>query len=132
MLSALLPVLWLAGLSARALLVQGVAGLVLCVVMVEGLLFADRGIPFAQPRSPGKTNLPLLLTLFIGVLPVLCLGMVRAEMWLERRPGWLPVFAALAPVVYVVCGFLRRRSQAQLEDGDEVEGEFQLLGLGVE
>jgi len=132
MLVFLLPVLSLGGFRARELLVQGVCGVVLCVLMVESLLFADRGIPFAQPRSPGKENLPLLLTLFIGVLPVFCIGMVRAEMWLEHKLRWLPVLILTVPILYAVSGYLRRRSQAQLEDGDEIESEFQLLGLGTE
>ncbi len=132
MLVFLLLLLRPGGFGARELLVQGVCGIVLCVLLVEGLLFADSGIPFAQPRSPGKASLPLLLTLFLGVLPVFCIGMVRAEMWLEHRLIWLPMLIVPVPMLYIVSGFLRRWSQAELEDGDEIESEFQLLGLGAE
>lgn len=131
-LGMLLPVLWIAGMGMRALLVQAVCGVCLCAVLVDGLLFANHGIPFAQPRSPGKTSLPLMLTLFVGILPMYCAGMMRVEMWLERRPIWLLAAVVAVPAANVVIGMLRRRSQARLEDGDETEGEFQLLGLGVD
>ena len=131
-LAGLLPVLAALGMGWRALLVQAVCGAVEAALMVEGLLFADRGIPFAQPRSPGRTSLPLMLTLFVGVLPAGLMEMVRLEMWLEHKPWWLLAAMAALPLAYPVTAALRRRSQARLEDGDEVEGEFQLLGLGRE
>jgi hypothetical protein len=131
-LGLLLPILWAAGIGARGLLVQGVCGVSLCVVLVDGLLFANHGIPFAHPRSPGKTSLPLMLTLFVGILPLFCLSMVRAELWLERTPLWLSATVVVVPIAHVAIGLLRKRSQARLEDGDEIEGEFQLLGLGVD
>lgn len=131
-LFVLLPLLWLAGLNARELFVQAVCGVCLCVIMVDGLLFADRGIPFTQPRSPDKTSLPLMLTLFIGVLPVFCFAMIHMEEWLEKNPVWLLWSFALVPTFHVTLSMLRRRSQPVLEDGDEIEGEFQLLNLGAE
>lgn len=131
-LAMLLPVLWVAGMGMRGLLVQAVCGICLCAVLVDGMLFANHGIPFAQPRSPGKTSLPLMLTLFVGILPVYCAGMVWAETWLERKPVWLLAAVAVVPAAHLVIEMLRRRSQATLEDGDEIEGEFQLLGLGVD
>ncbi|GGA76959.1 hypothetical protein GCM10011507_30360 [Edaphobacter acidisoli] len=131
-LAMLLPILWIAGLSARALLVQAITGACVCAVLVDSLLFANHGIPFAQPRSPGKTSLPLMLTLFTGILPLFCVAMVRAELWLERKPLWLLASVIVVPAAYGVIGILRSRSQARLEDGDEIEGEFLLLGLGVD
>jgi hypothetical protein len=131
-LGMLLPILWAAGMGMRGLLVQGVCGVSLCAVLVDGLLFANHGIPFAHPRSPGKTSLPLMLTLFVGILPLFCLGMVRAELWLERTPLWLSAAVIVVPIARMAIGLLRRRSQAMLEDGDEIESEFQLLGLGMD
>ena len=131
-LAALLPLLWWAHLGGRALLVQAGSGVCLCSLMVDCLIFADRGIPFAQPRSPGRTSLPLMLTLFVGLLPVFCFGMVRLTVWLERKPLYLLFGALLVPGVHKTVTALRQRSQPELADGDEIEGEFQLLGLGTE
>lgn len=129
-LTLVLVVLGCLGTPARVLLVQALCGMTVSVLIVETLLFADRGIPFAQPRAPGKTSLPLLLTLFIGVLPVFVVGMERLSLWLERKPWWLVAGLLLIPIMRRGAGSLRRQSQPELQDGDEVEGEFQLLGLG--
>jgi|GEM_PF-4745289 len=58
--------------------------------------------------------------------------MAHVELWLERRPLWLSAAVIVVPIAHVVIGLLRRRSQARLEDGDEIESEFQLLGLGMD
>lgn len=73
------------GFKTRELMVQMGCGIFLSVLMVEVFLFANRGISFAQPRSSGKENLPLTLTLFRGVLHVFCINMVHLELWLEHR-----------------------------------------------
>jgi hypothetical protein len=131
-LAAALVVLGCLRMSMMALCVQAVCGATVSVVATEALLFADRGIPFAQPRTPGRTSLPLLLTLFVGVLPVFVLGMERLSLWLERNPWWLALALVIAPVAIRSAAFLRHQSQPHLQDGDEVEGEFQLLGLGAD
>lgn len=131
-LTVVLLVVLAPAMSVRALLVQAVCGAGLCVLMVEGLLFADNGIPFTQPRQPGRTSLPLMLTLFVGVLPAFVMGMAWVAAWMERRLARLLLVIIVAAMSRWVAQWLRRNSQADLEDGDEVEAEFQLLGLGVE
>jgi hypothetical protein len=131
-LAVLLLLLWLVGMSSRALLVQAVCGICLCSVIVDGLLYADGGIPFAQPRSPGKTSLPLTLTLFVGVLPLSCIGVVHVEMWLEHHLIYLLLALLFVPAIHEGALWLRLRFQAEPEDGHEVEEEFQLLGLSAE
>lgn len=132
LLALLMPILAWLGMGPRALVVQYVFGAAVCALIVDALMFSDRGIPFAQPRSPGKTSLPLMLTLFIGVLPVFVFAMVRFETWLESRLLFLLIAPVLVWSVHRLVTLLRRRSQPQLEDGDEIEPEFELLRLGVD
>jgi hypothetical protein len=125
-------VLGMAGFGWRELLVQTVCGVCVAATMVDVLLFADSGIPFAQPRSPGKTSLPLMLTLFVGVLPPFVFGMIWIELSIEQKLLRLVYPVAFAASAHWLSHVLRRRSQAKLEDGDDVEGEFQLLGLSAD
>lgn len=132
LLAGLIPLLALLGMSWRGLLVQAVCGALEAALMVEALLFADRGIPFAQPRSPGKTSLPLMLTLYVAVLPAFVMEMVELQIWLEHKPWWLFAAVAALPLVYRLGETLRRAAHIRPEDGDEIEAEYQLLGLGAE
>jgi hypothetical protein len=117
------------GWSSRALLAQTVYGLCFCTTLVECFFVAQRGAPFTRPRSPGKTNLPAVLTLYVGVLPPLLYGLAWLTFHAEHRPTELlfPIAVTLA-----VTGVLRR-IRAQLiwldEEAETADGEFQLLGL---
>jgi hypothetical protein len=120
------------GWSARQLAVQLVCGVCFGALLVEGLMFEDRGMPFSRPRSPGKTSLPLMLTLYLGVLPPLLFGMIWMELRMEKSPVWLPAWVLIVALAHGTATRLRMVSQAKLEDGDEGEPEFQLLGLSGE
>jgi hypothetical protein len=117
------------GWSAQELLVQIVCGVGLAVLLTDAFFMFLQSIPFARPRMPGKTSLPLMLTLYVGVLPVFLFEMVRLEIALERN---------MVKLMFVACGVvaahavLLRVSRAPAESEEEMEGyegEFQLLNL---
>ncbi len=125
----LLGLLALAGLPPRDLSVQAICGLALSFFLTDLFFASQQSIPFNQPRMPGRTNFPLLLTLYIGILPLFVLGVVRLETWIEAEPIRL---LGLALIVLGIHLALRRANRALPQPEEELEGydgEFQILGL---
>jgi hypothetical protein len=118
------------GWSARELLVQIVCGVGLAVLLTDAFFVFLQSIPFARPRMPGKTSLPLMLTLYIGVLPVFLFEMVRLEMALERSMMKLMFVACGVAVAHAVLLRVSRTPAESEEEMEGYEGEFQLLNLG--
>ena len=117
------------GWSTRELLVQVVCGVGLAVLLTDAFFMFLQSIPFATPRMPGKTSLPLMLTLYIGVLPVFLFEMARLEMSLERSLAKLILVAGGAVATHLVVLRLSRRPAESEEEMEGYEGEFQLLNL---
>jgi hypothetical protein len=118
-----------AGWDARQLIVQAVFGLCLCVLLTDGFFAFQRAVPFNRPRMPGRTSLPLMLTLYVGVLPPAIIGVVLMEMALEKEM-WKLLWVVLT-VVLAHAGFrvLNSWPEEIEEEMEGYEGEFQLLGL---
>jgi hypothetical protein len=116
-------------LSGRDLLVQAVCGVCLCAVLVDGFFFAQTGVPFSQPRRPGRTSLPLVLTLYLGILTPFIFAMILLEMRVEKNLFLLIGVFAVVPVVHQLLGKLRERAVLIEEERENADGEFQLLGL---
>jgi hypothetical protein len=117
------------GWNARQLLVQAVCGVCLAVLLTDAFFMFLQAVPFAQPRMPGKTSFPLMLTLYVGVLPVFLFGMVDLEVRLERDITKLAVAACIALVAHVTMMRLSQRSAESEEEMEGYDGEFQLLNL---
>lgn len=117
------------GFGGRNLLVQAVCGVCLCAMLVDGFFFAQTGVPFSQSRHPGKTSLPLVLTLYVGVLAPFVFGMILLELGAEKNLFLLIAVVALVPAVHQVLGKLRERAVLVEEERENADGEFQLLGL---
>src|SRR6202012_2064287 len=83
------------GWNPRQILVQIVCGVCLAILLTDAFFMFLQSIPFARPRMPGKTSLPLMLTLYVGVLPVFLFEMVRLEVALER---------SVVKLLFVACG----------------------------
>jgi hypothetical protein len=119
----------LAGWDARHLLVQVVCGLCLCVFLTDGFFFLQQSVPFNRPRMPGRTSFPLMLTLYIGVFPLLISAVTWLEVRLEKNLARLVivVFATLA--IHAALSKLRRHYEEDEEEMEGYDGEFLLLGL---
>ena len=115
--------------NQRELLVQIVCGVGLAVMLTDAFFLFLQSIPFATPRMPGKTSLPLMLTLYVGVLPVFLFEMVRFEISLERSVLKLSLFACCIAAIHVAVLRLSRQSAESEEEMEGYEGEFQLLNL---
>lgn len=133
--------LWVAGMVItlgalgwgwRALLVQAVCGICLCVALAETFFMTQRGAPFTRPRSPGKSSLPAMLTLYLGVLPPLLFGIAWAEVRIERSLAELLCPVLLVVLLRMAIEWAREQLMWTGEETEGAEGEFQLLGLAGE
>jgi hypothetical protein len=129
---AILAALLIAGWDLPHLMVQLVCGLCLAIFLTDGFFFFQRTVPFNQPRMPGKTSLPLMLTLYIGVFPPFIIGVVYLEKQLELHLARLPLLVLGTACVHAGLGLLRSKSTQVEEELEGYEGEFQLLGLSIE
>ena len=122
-------VLAVLGWSPRAMLVQIVCGAGFAILLTDAFFMFLQRVPFAQPRMPGKTSLPLMLTLYLGVLPAFLFQMVRFEISLERSFVRLILVACGIVATHMVLLRMSRRPPESEEEMEGYEGEFQLLNL---
>ena len=116
--------------NMQQMLVQAGCGLCLCWLLTDLFFFLYEGVPFTQPRMPGKANLPLMLTLYIGVFPLFVYGVVFMEMKIEQQLVKLFFLAAATTFLHAGLIALRRELGETAEAVDGYEGEFQVLNLG--
>jgi len=126
---SILAVLGFAGWDLRHLLVQLVCGLCLCTLLTDGFFAFHTGVPFNQPRMPGTKSLPLMLTLYVGILPPALLGFIRLEMHYERSPLDLLLLGVGVTALHLGLGRLQTGPEEVEEEMEGYEGEFQVLGL---
>lgn len=117
------------GWDPRRLLVQIVCGAGLAVLLTDSFFMFLQSVPFAHPRMPGKTSLPLMLTLYVGVLPVFLFEMVRFEISLERSLMKLVLVVSGVAITHLGLLRLSGRPAESEEEMEGYEGEFQLLNL---
>ena len=126
---SILAVLGLAGWDARQLFVQAVCGICLCILLTDGFFLFQQSVPFNRPRMPGRTSLPLMLTLYVGVLPPAIFGATSMEMAIERHLAKLLLVVLPTALAHVAFGATRNGPEEVEEEMEVYEGEFQLLGL---
>ncbi len=129
LLAGVLALLIAEGQSLRVLLVQFAAGLCLCTLLVDLFFALYRNVPFNQPRLPGRTSLPLVLTLYLGIFPLFVFGIVSLELEWERHLFKLLYLAVGTAAVHLGVDRLRTGPDEVEEEMEGYEGEFQLLGL---
>jgi hypothetical protein len=115
--------------SPRALFVQAICGLCLSALLVEALFFEQASVPFSQPRRPGRSKMPLMLTLHLGVLAPFIFAMVLLELRIETNLLLLLPLIALIPAAHWLSEQLRQRTVLIEEEREGGDGDFQLLGL---
>jgi hypothetical protein len=125
----ILAALRLAGWDLRHLLVQLVFGLSLSIFLTDGFFSFQRSVPFNRPRMPGKTSLPFMLTLYIGVLPPSLFCMIHLEIQYERDPSKLLLLALGVAALHAGLARLQKGPDEVEEEMEGYEGEFQVLGL---
>jgi hypothetical protein len=125
----ILAALRLAGWDARQLVVQTVFGACLCVLLTDGFFAFQRAVPFNRPRMPGRTSLPLILTLCVGVLPPAMVGVILMEMASEQNLTKLLFVVLPTALTHVGLRALTNGPDEVEEEMEGYEGEFQLLGL---
>jgi hypothetical protein len=124
-----LVALRLAGWDARRLLVQLVCGVCLCTLLTDGFFAFDKGIPFNHPRMPGTKSLPLMLTLYVGILPPALFGVIWLEMQYEKDLLKLLLVGLGVSGLHVGYRRLQTGPEEVEEEMEGYEGEFQVLGL---
>jgi hypothetical protein len=127
---SILAVLHFAGWDLRHLLVQLVCGICLCTLLTDGFFVFHKGVPFNQPRMPGTKSLPLMLTLYVGILPPALVGFIHLETHYERTPVDLLLFGLGVSALHLGLRRLQSGPDEVEEEMEGYEGEFQVLGLG--
>ncbi len=125
----ILTVLRVAGWDARQLVVQAVVGVSLSILLTDGFFLFQQSVPFNRPRMPGRTSLPLMLTLYVGVLPPAIIGVILMEMMIEKDLVKLLLVVVPAALAHGAARALRNGPEEVEEEMEGYEGEFQLLGL---
>ena len=129
LMCSILATLRIAGWDARRLLVQAVCGVCLCLLLTDGFFFLQQSVPFNQPRMPGKTSLPLMLTLYVGVFPPFIFWVIYMETQVEKHIAKLLLLGLGALAIHAGLRMLRQGPDEIEEEMEGYEGEFQLLGL---
>jgi hypothetical protein len=121
--------LTLAHLPPRHLIVQAICGACLSVFLVDVFFALYRSVPFNKARMPGRTSLPLVLTLYIGIFPLLIIGLINLERQWEAHLTKLLYLAAGTALTHIGVSHLQQGPDEVEEEMEGYEGEFQILGL---
>ena len=113
----------------RQVIVQAVCGVAISFLLVDAFFFSQWAVPFNRPRMPGRTSLPLMLTLYIGVFPWLLGRVVRLEFWMEESLLRVLCIALAAVFLRIVMNALRRFLGDEVEPVEGYDGELVLLRL---
>lgn len=128
-MGCILGALRFVGWDLHRILVQLVWGLCLCTLLTDGFFALQRSVPFNQPRMPGKTSLPLMLTLYVGVLPPALFWIMRVEIGYEKSLMRLLPLGLGVAALHMGLGRLQPGPDEIEEEMEGYEGEFQVLGL---
>jgi len=127
--AAVMGVVIAVGWRLGDVLVQGVMGACLGVLLTDAFFFSEEDVPFNRPRMPGRENFPLLLTLYVGILPIFVMGVVRLEGRLEGKLALLLLLSLGTALIHLGLEQLRYEPAVAEEELEGYDEDFQLLGL---
>ena len=113
----------------QLLLVQAVCGISLSILLTDGAFIFMQSVPFSQPRLPGKTSLPIVLTMYVGILPLFVEAVIAVERQIESHLPRLAFLTVGTALLHAGLTAWRGGSNEIAEDIEGYEGEFQVLGL---
>jgi hypothetical protein len=132
--TAVIAVLAACGLSAWALVLQAVFGLICAVLLVDLFFYMEDSVPFTRPQSTGRSSLPMTLAVYVFGVPVLLLLVVTAEHYAAGHPWRITEFIVGTAAVHVLMHWLRRLPSHPASDDaflSENDSDVQTLGLNV-
>ena len=114
------------------LFVQMLFGIGLSVLLADLFFLGRTQIPFTRARMPGRSSLPIVLTLYAALFPALVLLTVKWELLCEVRPAaviWMVVSFVLSHLVLKAVDRLAQRGIIGGFPEDETDPGPQTLGL---
>jgi hypothetical protein len=113
----------------RAVLFQLLFGIALSLLLMEIMFFNFRKIPFTCGYFPGKTNLVLLIAMYVTGFSLYSSTMARLEALLLPRPAAALAFICTVACAWLLLGNIAGRNHSGLDYQDEGDPEVRRLGL---
>jgi len=112
--------------------IQALSGAGLSLILSDLFFLGRTQIPFTRPRLPGRSGLPLALTLYAALFPAMVLLVVNLELNAEKRLATLAWIALGIPTLHLVLRQIDRLARQGIIGGfpeDETDEGPQTLGL---
>ncbi|WP_263355755.1 hypothetical protein [Acidicapsa ligni] len=114
------------------LALQAIYGTSLSLLLADLFFVGRTQIPFTRPRMPGRTNLPIVFTLYGAVFPLLVIFTVKLEIATETKLhilAWILFGTVTAHVLLKIADYLAQRGIIGGFPEDEGDEGPQTLGL---
>jgi hypothetical protein len=118
--------------SSWDLTIQAVFGAGLSLLLSDLFFLGRTQIPFTRARMPGRSGLPIILTLYAAFFPALVLFTVELELHIERRGQILAWIVLSIAALHIVMKGIDHLAQQGIIGGfpeDEFDDGPQTLGL---
>ena len=112
--------------------IQALCGAGLSLILSDLFFLGRTQIPFTRPRLPGRSGLPLALTLYAALFPAMVLLVVNLELTAEKRLALIAWIALGIPALHLILRQLDRLARQGIIGGfpeDETDEGPQTLGL---
>jgi hypothetical protein len=110
-------------------LFQMLFGMTLSIVLMEIIFFGFRKIPFTCGYFPGKTNLVLLVVIYVAGFSLYSSATASLEIWLIAKPAAAVAFFCVVACVWIVLWRGVGKNRSSLDYEDEGDPEVRRLGL---
>jgi hypothetical protein len=120
--------------SYLSLLIQAVCGVGLSLILADLFFLGRTQIPFTRPQLPGRSSLPIVLTLYAALFPALVIAMVNLELLAELNVALVLEILVGIGLLHAALRYLDSLARRGVIGGfpeDEGEEGPQTLGLGL-